>query len=743
MTKPLLAPRDCDYVFNSPEETGVSFSEVLLKHLPLKDVDNARPIPGTKEQGYSAVYRNSATEILKSKLMPHLDTYYALWKNAVECFSQSPALASRPYDYKTGVSEPRYVSESFEEVDLKRKNLGSGLLYLLRNNRFKNPDCEAHRKIDSHFEDVTSHNQTNLSFVLTIYLENRADWVITDLASVSYSITNTVLYDTLGPSASEYILELTQSPVVVASYKNLRALLEMKKKNPVKLNTLICVVSMDPLDCISAEEGLALKETASKVGIELYDFPQVYGVGALFPHTEIPPKPETVYTISFTSGTTGSAPKGVVLTQENAALGITFVMCMAPPIENDLEMAFLPLAHIFERQTMAFNLSKGGMSGFPQMNGSPLTLFEDLRILKPKHMANVPRVYTKLEATLKNATLNSDLALKRSLFAKIINEKTRLQSLSDGSEGSHWFYDKFFLSKVRQLTGFDNMQFCITGLAPISPLTQKFLKAALNVGFCQGYGLTELFAGMCFGMPFERDPGSCGSPGICSDVRVRELPQLGYTLDDPRGAMGELEIRGYQNFHHYFKNEEETNKVLKDGWFATGDVARIHPETGRLYIIDRVKNFFKLAQGEYVTPEKVENAYLSANSLLTQCFVHGESIHDHLVAVIGVDPEKIVSFLAQECNVPRSELKLESDILKAVNEKKCRAILLRALNKNVKGLTGFETIRNLYIEFEPLRLEREVITPTVKIRRPIAAKYFASQIKDMYNESRLLSSVKL
>lgn len=743
MLKPLLAPRDCNYVFNRPEETGVSFADILAKHLPLKAVENSRPIPGTKEPGYSAVYRNSATDILKSKLMPHLDTYHAMWKNVVECFPKQPALAARPYDFKTGISEPRYVSESFEEVDLKCKQLGSGLLYLLHNNHFKNPDCEAHRKIDTHENDVAGHNLSNLSFILTIYLENRPDWVITDLACGSYSITNTVLYDTLGPLASAYILELTQSPVVVASYKNVKTVLELKKKNPEKLSALICVVSMDPLDSISADEGLALKKAADNVDIELYDLPQVYGVGALFPQTELPPKTDTVYTISFTSGTTGAAPKGVVLSQENAALGITFVMCMAPAVENDLEMAFLPLAHIFERQTLAFNLCRGGMSGFPQTNGSPLTLFEDLRILKPKHMANVPRVYTKLEATLKNATLNSNLALKRSLFAKIINEKTRLHSLSDGSTGSHWFYDKFFLNKVRQLTGFDNMIFCITGLAPISPQTQKFLKAALNIGFSQGYGLTELFAGMCFGTPFEKDPGSCGSPGICSDIRVRELPQLGYTVNDPSGAMGELEIRGYQTFQHYYKNEEETKKVLNDGWFATGDVARIHPENGRLYIIDRVKNFFKLAQGEYVTPEKVENAYLSANSLLTQCFVHGESVHDHLVAVIGVDPEKIVSFLLKQCKVPRRELTLEEDILKVVNEKKNRIELLKKLNLNVKGLAGFEKIHNLYIEFEPLRLEREVITATVKIRRPIAAKFFANQLRAMYDESKLLSSVKL
>lgn len=743
MPSEVLAPRDCDYVFNSSEDSGVSYKELLLKHLPLKDVENSRPVVGSEEPSYSPVFRNSATNRIKTKLMPHLDTYYAIWKNSVKHYPDQPALAHRPYDYKTGKSEPRYVSDTFSEVDRKQRDLGAGILYLLRNNRFKQANCEAHQKIDSHVNDVQSHNEKNHSFILTLYLENRPEWVVTDLACGSYSITNTVLYDTLGPTASEYILNLTQSPVVVASYSNVQKLLDLKRKEPNNLLTLICVICMDPLDCKSAAQGEEMRQTALDVNIELYDIKQVYGIGSLFPTPEIPPLTKAVYTISFTSGTTGSAPKGVVLTQENAALGIAFVLCMAPPIVNDVEMAFLPLAHIFERQSLATTLAKGGMSGFPQINGSALTLFEDLKVLKPKHMSNVPRVYTKLESSLKTATLDSNLLLKRSLFAKIIGEKMRLQSMTEGDPGNHWFYDKFFLSKVRNLTGFDNMQYCITGLAPISVQTQKFLKAALNIGFCQGYGLTELFAGMCFGTPFEVDPGNCGAPGVCSDIRVRELPELGYTLDNHSGPMGELEIRGAQIFDHYYKNSEETAKVLKDGWFSTGDVARINPKNGRLYIVDRVKNFFKLAQGEYITPEKIENTYLSGNSILTQCFVHGESTHDFLVAVIGVDPDKIVQFLVKNCGAQKRDLVLPEKMLEVANIKENRKRLLSVLNRNVKGLIGFEYIQNLYVEFEPLRLERDVITPTVKIRRPIAAKFFAPQIKAMYDEKKLLSSSKL
>lgn len=743
MGLPVVASASSEYVFNTPEETGVSMEQIFEKYLPLPNSDYAVPLAGLDGPGYSSVYRNVAVKTTKKALMRHLDTYHGLWKNAAKHFPSRPAFASRPYDYHTGQSEPRYVTTTFAEVEQQKQELGAGILFLLRNNPYKNQDLEPHRKIDSHVANYASYDKDNLSFVVTLFLGNRAEWVLADLACVAYSITNTVLYDTLGPTASEYILELTESPMVICSYAHLRTIISLKKSFPEKLAALISIISMDPLDCISESEGQALVAEARAVQIELCDLNQACGIGRLFPHEELPPSPKTTYTISFTSGTTGSMPKGVVLTHESAASGICFIACCVPYVKDDSEMAFLPLAHIFERQALAFNLTKGSLSGFPQLNGTPLTLLEDLKLLKPKHMANVPRVFTKFESAIKNATLNSDLAMKRSLFTKMFETKAGRQALAEHAKGQHWVYDRLFLPKLRQALGFDNMEYVITGLAPISPLTVKFMKAALGIGFSQGYGLTESFAGFSISGGYEQTPGSCGAPGVCSTVRVRELPSLGYTLDDPRGPSGELEILGPQIFTHYFKNPEETSKVLNDGWFATGDVARIDRTTGRLYIIDRVKNFFKLAQGEYVTPEKVENVYLSGNPLLTQCFVHGDSLRHFLVAVVGVDPEKIVKFLTQNCSVSRAELTGEKEILHHANKKENRTRLLQTLNSNVKGLQGFELFHNLYVEFEPLRLERDVITPTVKIRRPIAAKYFNSQIESMYEEASLTSKQKL
>ncbi|KAM9901371.1 hypothetical protein OXX79_004581 [Metschnikowia pulcherrima] len=741
MPASVFASQNADSVFLSPKETGVSYEQVLSKYVPLKGFSNASGVPGSAQNGYSPVFRSNAVGSVKKTLFPELNTYFALWENAVACFGDKPALASRPFNYNTKISEPRYVTETFAQVDEKKRSFGAGFLHLLQHSPYKKSSIESHVKIDRHFENCQSYNAENLSFVLTIYSANRAEWVITDLACVAYSVTNTVLYDTLGPNASEYILNLVASPIVVTSFEHIEGILDLKKSYPEELEALICVISMDPLNCHSDAEAHALIRKARDVQIELYDFSQVCGIGKLFPRTELPPKSESVYTISFTSGTTGSKPKGVVLTQETTAAGITFTICNVPHIKDDVEIVFLPLAHIFERQSLAHNLTTGGMCGFPQMNGSPQTLLEDLRILKPKHMSNVPRVYTKLEAAIKNATIYSDSAIKKAIFSHVVDTKLGRQS-GDGVKGTHAIYDALFISKVRKLLGFENMNHCITGSAPISPSTIKFMKAALNIGFAQGYGLTESFAGMSFGDPYEQASDSCGAPGVTCEIRVRELPSMGYFLNDPRGHMGELQLRGPQIFSHYYKNEEETEKSFDGEWFSTGDVARIDRNTGRLYIVDRVKNFFKLSQGEYVTPEKIENVYLSSNSVLTQCFAHGDSTQSFLVAVVGVDKEKILSFLNKECG---AFLSAASDdvVLTEINKPENRKLLLKRLNENVSGLAGFEKLKNLYVEFEPLTLERDVITPTVKLKRPIAAKFFSAQIKEMYEEASVMSEAKL
>lgn len=668
--------------------------------------------------------------------MESLNTYHKLINLTADNYPLEPVFGYRKYDYVENKSDPHYSYITYNEMIRIKNSFASGLLHLLKSNPFKDISLSSHQKIDNHELNYKSYNAKNHSFILTLFASNRWEWNLTDLATSSYSITNTALYDTLGPDASNYILELTESPVVVASKEHVRDLIELKKVHNLK--NLILIISLDPL---LSEDG-DLKNLAKEQNIQIFEFNQVIKFGEIIPLLPLEPTPETLYTISFTSGTTGSKPKGVELTQKIATSGITFVLSSLPHEKGVKSFSFLPLAHIFERQVAAFHLVCGGCIGYPQFNGTPLTLLEDLKIFKPNAMANVPRVFTKFEAVLKENTINSKSSIKRKLFNHIINYKFDQQSIKDGEEGNHFIYDKLFISKLRSALGFDNMRFVITGSAPISVPTIQFLKASLGVGMAQGYGLTESFAGFAMSKPYECQPGTCGSTSITVEMRVKELPTMGYYLNDPRGARGELQLRGPQIFKAYYKNLDETKKALSDdGWFSTGDVANISSD-GKLSIIDRVKNFFKLAQGEYVTPEKVENQYLSGNSNIIQCYAHGDSLRHFLVGVIGIEKGVAKDFLATR-NISQDNLINDDDILREINKKDIRKEILTILNSNIKGLQGFEKLHNIFIEFEPLTLARNVVTPTMKLKRPLALKFFSKQIGEMYDEGSLIKAGKL
>ena len=155
---------------------------------------------------------------------------------------------------------------------------------------------------------------------------------------------------------------------------------------------------------------------------------QVEKLGEINPLDPIEPTPDTDFTITFTSGTTGANPKGVVLNHRNAVAGVTFILSRYDGKFNPRAYSFLPLAHIYERASIQFALSIGSAIGFPQ-GPSPLTLLEDVKVLQPDGLALVPRVLTKLEAAIRSQTINNDeKPLVKSVFSTVINAKMDLQT---------------------------------------------------------------------------------------------------------------------------------------------------------------------------------------------------------------------------------------------------------------------------------------------------------------------------
>lgn len=116
-------------------------SELIRDYLPLLDehLHQCISIPGTEEPGYSGVYRNKIfSNGLKKTLTPYLTTYHEFFKNAVDLFKDKPCLAGRKYDYVAKNSANEYSSKSFKEIDEMKSTYGSGILYLLQKNPYKN-----------------------------------------------------------------------------------------------------------------------------------------------------------------------------------------------------------------------------------------------------------------------------------------------------------------------------------------------------------------------------------------------------------------------------------------------------------------------------------------------------------------------------------------------------------------------------------------------------------------------------
>lgn len=729
----------------TPLFASSSSKSEVFNNLPLKNVVTAGPVISTNSD-FSAIYRNNAhPNKVISTYHADIDTYQKAFNHSVDINGNNRCLGHRPYNYATKTSADKFEYFTYNQVNQRKRDLGAGIIKSLLANPFK-LNTEAHQKIVNHLRDwksygidatgtqnIDSEIEKSTSFIVSIFSANRYEWILTDLACSAYSITNTALYDTLGADVTKYILELTNTPMVVCSKDKIQVVLDLKQQFPKELENVISIVSMDPFHSIDPK----LISKAKSLNVVIEDLSQVEQLGKQSPLNELPPSANSLYTISFTSGTTGARPKGAMLSQANAISAISMLAASEPSAGNSGNSAFifLPLTHIYERQTSGFALLGGYYLGFPQLtidNPKPdafANLVSDLRIFKPIYFSIVPRILTRIEALIKNKINQLD-ERSRNTVNNIIQWKLKEHAKFDGSNGFNKEYDNFGPYKeLREFIGFDNLIWTQTASAPVAASTITYLKASLNIGIRQLYGLTETFGAHTNSDPYESTASSCGPCGVTTEVKLRDVSEMGYSTKDLKG---ELLIGGTQVFKGYYYNQKETDKAFdKEGWFYTGDIARID-DKGRLYIIDRVKNFFKLAQGEYISPEKIENKYLSSNPLISQCYVHGDSVKSYLIGVVGIEPSKGIQFLNEECGYNKLDMS-DHEVLDELNDVKNKKKVLEHLNKNVGNeLLGFEKLHNVHIENNPLTVERNVVTPTLKLKRGIASKFFGKIFHKLY-----------
>ena len=198
------------------------------------------------------------------------------------------------------------------------------------------------------------------------------------------------------------------------------------------------------------------------------------------------------------------------------------------------------------------------------------------------------------------------------------------------------FFDAVVFDKIKELFG-GRVRIVLSGSAPISNEVLSFLKICFDCDILQGYGLTESSGGTVMTALGDPSLGSIGGPVQNVKIKLRDVPEMGYSHTNEVPS-GELCIWSPSVLPGYFKNPEKTQEAKIDGWLLSGDIVTVSP-IGAITIVDRLKNIFKLSQGEYIAPEKLENVYIQSE-YIQQIWIHGDSMKDWAVAFVVVDTDK-------------------------------------------------------------------------------------------------------
>ncbi|XP_055280631.1 long-chain-fatty-acid--CoA ligase 5 isoform X3 [Moschus berezovskii] len=545
-----------------------------------------------------------------------------------------------------------------------------------------------------------------------IFAQNRPEWVISEFACYTYSMVAVPLYDTLGAEAVIYVVNKADIAAVICDTPQ-KALVLISNVEKGLTPGLKLVILMDPFED-------DLKKRGEKCGVEILSLFDAENLGKENFRKPVPPAPEDLSIICFTSGTTGD-PKGAILTHENIVSNASaFLKCMEgvfEPNPEDVTISYLPLAHMFERVVQVILYSCGAKVGFFQ--GDIRLLPDDLRTLKPTLFPAVPRLLNKVYDKVQN---EAKTPLKKFLLNLAVASKFREVKKGIIRRDSLW--DKLIFGKIQESLG-GKIRFLVTGAAPISPPVLTFFRAAMGCLVFEAYGQTECTAGCTITSPGDWKSGHVGVPMPCNHVKLEDVPDMNYFAVNNEG---EICIRGTNLFKGYLKDPEKTQEALdKDGWLHTGDIGRWLPN-GTLKVIDRKKNIFKLAQGEYIAPEKIENIYIRS-SLVSQIFVHGESLQSFLVGVVVPDPDVLPSFAAK--------IGVKGSVEELCQNQSIKKAILEDMQKigTEGGLKSFEQVKCIHLHPEAFSIENGLLTPTLKAKRGDLAKYFGTQIRSLYENT--------
>lgn len=529
---------------------------------------------------------------------------------------------------------------------------------------------------------------------VAVLLKNSVEWVCFDLAAQSLGLAVVPLYTADHENNTSYILADSGARLLLVGHISQWVALAGHRTRFPQLSHVLCLETA----CTPVPD----------TGIPV-SFIKRWLPSEARPQVNLAKDPQALATIVYTSGTTGR-PKGVMLSHCNILSNAQAVLTHVQAYPEDLFLSFLPLSHAFERTVGCY---------LPMMAGSCVAyarainkLAEDLAMVRPTILVSVPRIYERMYIRLQNQ-VGGKCAMVRVLFhwAQELGWRHFQAIHHHGKAPSRWTAllrpVLRYLVSDKVLAHFGGrLRLAVSGGAPLShTLSRCFV--GLGVPLLQGYGLTEAAPVVTSNRPEDNLPESVGVPLPGVEVRL--------------GEKNELLVRGPNVMMGYWNRPEDTARAIDaEGWLHTGDQARI--ENGYVFIVGRLKEIVVLSTGEKVVPEAVEMA-LMLDPLIDQAMVVGEG-KPYLVALLVLNAEAW-GVLAERWSLPAKDPAALADVrLQHHIEQLC--------HQRLAGVPEYAQVRRCWSMLEPWSIDNDLVTPTLKLKRPAIEKRFAEDILKLY-----------
>lgn len=586
---------------------------------------------------------------------------------------------------------------------------------LFRENIHKYPKKEAlMRKIDAHWQPISWEKlgtiTTQLSKALLqqgvapqqtvgILSQNTPQWTLTDLACLQIRAVTVPIYTSNTAEQALYVMNHAEIKFLfVGDEKQYLKALEVADQCP----SLQKIILFD--------DHIQLKE--QKYSIHWTDFLALGNNNAL--DEELQQRIDSrdlsdLFTVIYTSGTTGE-PKGVMLTYENLAYQMLGHSQRLEVDDTDSSLSFLPLTHVYERAWTSFCLYKAIVVYYLEDTN---LVREALAEVRPTLMCAVPRFYEKIFATVHD---KSDAASfgKRMLFKLAVKTGRRVLTLKEQNrkpsfllKKAYNFFDKLVYSKLKAVLG-GRIKFMPCGGANLEPSIGRFFQS-IGINVKLGYGMTETTATVsCWG-----------------DNRFN-LQSVGTLMPNVQVRIGEdneILVKGGMVMKGYYKNPEETAKAFTpDGFLRTGDAGKID-ENNNLFITERIKELMKTSNGKYIAPQLIEGKVGKYN-LIEQIAVIADG--KKFVSALIVPNYEMLTQAFKDLNI---KYKNTADLIK---HSQVIEYIGKQLQKFQSDLPDYEQIKKFTLLPTAFSIERNEITPTLKLRRKVIYANYSREIEAMY-----------